>query len=130
VTAIGTLGSTTGSDLNAGLAELARSLLTDDDRGWLVSQKTSLFEYAPGQGTWIFRKPAPKREASADSLPASRRRQVRAACEQVGVTDPVLLEACIIDVGYTRDEGFADSAAAVQARNDSTWETDLDRRSP
>jgi len=129
VTAIGALGSGTSSELNASLAELARSLLLDEDNGWLVSQQTSLFEYAPGQSTRTFRKPAPNREASAAGLPASWRRQARAACEEAGVTDRDLLEACIVDVGYTRDESFAETAAAVQARNDSNWESDLDRRS-
>ena len=46
---------------------------------------------------------------------------VRAACEGAGVTDPNLLEACIVDVGYTRDEGFVETAVAVQARNDADW---------
>jgi hypothetical protein len=128
-TAIGALGSGTDSTLNAGLAELARSLLSDEDDGWLVSQQTSLFEYAPGQSTRTFRKPAPTREANAAGLPASWRRQAHAACEEAGVTDPDLLEACIVDVGYTRDESFAETAAAVQARNHSDWESDLDRRS-
>ena len=129
MTAIGALGSGTDSALNAGLAELARSLLFDDDDCRLVSQQTSLFEYAPGQSTRTFRKPTPKREASAAGLPASWRRQARAACEEAGVTDRDLLEACIVDVGYTRDESFAETAVAVQARNNSNWETDLDKRS-
>jgi len=129
VTAIGALGSGTDSALHAGLTELARTLLIDDDNGWLVSQQTSLFEYAPGQSTRTFRRPTPTREASAAGLPASWRRQAQAACEKAGVTDRDLLEACIVDVGYTRDEGFAETAAAVQARNDSSWESDLDRRS-
>jgi len=70
----------------------------------------------------------PKREASVDGLPASWRRKAQTACEKAGVTDRDLLEACIVDVGYTRDESFAESAAAVQARNVPNWETDLDRR--
>ena len=129
VTAIAALGSGTGSGLQPGLAELARSLLFDDDNGWLVAQQTSLFEYAPGQSTRTFRKPTPKREASAAGLPASWRRQAQAACEEAGVTDSDLLEACIVDVGYTRDESFAETAVAVQARNNSNWDSDLERRS-
>ena len=46
-----------------------------------------------------------------------------------GVTDPDLLQACIVDVGCTRDVSFAETAVAVQARNDSNWESDLDKRS-
>jgi hypothetical protein len=64
-----------------------------------------------------------------DGLPVSWRRQARTACEKAGVTDRDLPEACIVDVGYTRDESFAETAAAVQARNDDpNWETELDRR--
>ena len=127
--AVGALGSGTDPTLQAGLAELARSLLSDDDNGWLVAQHTSLFEYAPGQSTRTFRKPTPKREASVAGLPASWRRQAQAACEEAGVTDRDLLEACIVDVGYTRDESFAETAVAVQARNNSNWDSDLERRS-
>jgi len=35
------------------------------------------------------------------------------------------LQACIVDVGYTRDESFADTAAAVQARDASNWDSEL-----
>ena len=129
VTAFGSLASGTDPALHAGLTEIARSLLLDDDNRWIVSQQTSLFEYAPGQGTWTFKKPTPKREASVDSLPDSWRQRAQAACEKAGVTDPDLLQACVVDVGYTRDESFVETAMEVQARNDSNLETDLDRRS-
>jgi hypothetical protein len=124
VTAIAALGS----GRQPGLAELAQSLLLDDDSGWLVAQETSLFEYEPGQSTRTFRKPTPKREASVAGLPVTWRRQARAACEEAGVTDRDLLDACIVDVGYTRDESFAETAVAVQARNDSNWDSELGRR--
>ena len=129
MTAMGALGSGTGSGLQPQLTELARALFLDEDDERLVAQQTSLFEYAPGQNTHTFRRPTPKREASVAGLPASWRRQAKAACDEAGVTDPDLLEACIIDVGYTRDESFAETALAVQARPDSNWDSDLDRRS-
>ena len=129
VTAMATLASGSGSGLEPQLTELARALFLDKDDDRLVAQDTSLFEYGPGQSTHTFRKPAPKREASVAGLPTSRRRQAQAVCEKAGVTDPDLLEACIVDVGYTRDESFADTAVAVQARNDSNWDSDLERRS-
>jgi hypothetical protein len=125
VTAIAALGSGTGSGLQPGLAELARNIFFDDEDGWLVAQETSLFEYGPGQNTWTFRKPTPKREASVAGLPASWEQRARAVCEEAGVTDRDLLEACIVDVGYTRDESFAETAVAVQARNGSNWDSDL-----
>lgn len=118
-----TAASSLGSGLNPGLAELARGLLFEDDNGWLVDRHTSLFEYKPGQTTHTFRRPTPTREATVAGLPASWRRQAEAACEAAGVTDPELLEACIVDVGYTRDEDFAETAAAVQARNDTDWDS-------
>jgi hypothetical protein len=128
-TASGAFGSGTDSAMQAGLTELVRNLLLDDDNGWLVSQRTSLFEYKPGQSTRTFRRPTPKREASVDGLSSTWRRQARKACEKAGVTDRDLLEACIVDVGYTRDESFAETAAAVQARNnDPNLATDLDMR--
>jgi hypothetical protein len=115
------LGQGSPSGLSPGLTELARTLLLDEEHGWAVAQETSLFEYAPGQSTRTFRKPMPKREASVAGLPATWRRQARATCEGAGVTDPDLLEACIVDVGYTRDESFAETALIVQARKASDW---------
>jgi len=116
------------SQLQAGIADLARTLLADEDDGRLIAQEESLFEYQPGQTTWSFRKPTPTQAATAAALPASRRRRAQETCEEAGVTDPDLLEACIVDVGYTRDESFAQTAAAVQARNFTNWDSALERR--
>jgi hypothetical protein len=118
------LGSGSPAGLSPALAELARTLLLDEEHGWLVAQETSLFEYKPGQSTRTFRKPTPKREATVAGLPVTWRRQARAACEEAGVTHRDLLEACIVDVGYTRDESFVETAVAVQARNDSNWDSE------
>ena len=122
------LGQGSPSGLSPGLTQLARTLLLDEDHGWMVQQETSLFEYGPGQSTRTFRKPMPKREASVAGLPVTWRQQARATCTDAGVTDPDLLEACIVDVGYTRDESFAETAVAVQARNDPDWDTGPDAR--
>jgi hypothetical protein len=123
--AIGALGSASGSELHPGLVELAQSLFLDEDDGWLVAQQTSLFEYAPGQNTRTFRRSTPKREATVAGLPASWRRHAQAVCEEAGVTDPDLLEACIVDIGYTRDESFAETAVVIQTRNGSNLDSDL-----
>ena len=122
---VAALGSQADSVLQHGLTDIARSLLTDEDDGLVLAQEESLFEYEPGQSTYTFRRPAPTRDATAAALPASRRRQARSVCEQAGVTDPDLLEACIVDVGYTRDESFAETAVAVQARDASNWDSEL-----
>jgi hypothetical protein len=126
--AIAALGSESLSGLHPGLADLARSLLADDDDGRLVAQEESLFEYKPGESTRTFRHPTPTREATSAALPVSWRRRAQEACEEAGVTAPDLLEACIVDVGYTRDESFADTAVAVQARDASNWDSQLARR--
>ena len=124
VTVAQSAGSLSG--LHPALTDLARSLLTaDNDDERLLAQEESLFEYEPGQSTFTFRRPTPTREATAATLPASWRRRAQEACEEAGVTDPDLLEACIVDVGYTRDESFADTAAAVQERDASNWDSKL-----
>ena len=125
---IANLGSNSDTQLRAGLTELARTLLADDEDERLLAQEESLFEYEPGQSTFSFRRPTPTREATAATLSASWRRRAKEACEEAGVTDPDLLEACIVDVGYTRDESFAETAVAVQARNVSNWDSEVATR--
>ncbi len=122
---IANLGSDSHAQLSSALADLARELLADDDHPSLLAQEESLFEYQPGQNTWTFRRPPPTRDASPSALPTSWRRRAQEACEEAGVTEPDLLKACIVDVGYTRDESFAETAVLVQARNDTNWDADL-----
>ncbi len=111
------------------LTDLAKRLLLVEADASLVTQEQSLFEYEPGQSTRTFRRPKSGREVSARTLPASRRRHAKETCEKVGVTDAELLEACIVDVGYTRDESFAETAAAVQERDVAHWDESLAKRS-
>jgi hypothetical protein len=125
---VAALGSESDSVLQRGLTDVARSLFADDDDGSVLAQEESLFEYEPGQSTWTFRRPTTTREATSASLPVNRRRQAQAVCKEAGVTAPDLLEACIVDVGYTRDESFAETAVAVQARDVSKWDSELVKR--
>jgi len=122
------LGSNSQTRLQAGLADLARSLFADEEAGPLLAQKDSLFEYEPGQSTYSFRRPAPTREASPKALSASWRRRAEEACKEAGVTDPHLLTACIVDVGYTRDESFVEAALAVQERGMANWDSEMASR--
>ena len=122
------LGSDSHAQLSSALADLARDLLADEEDPSLLAQEESLFEYEPGQSTWTFRRPTPTREATSAALPAKWRRRAQEACKEAGVTDPDLLQACIVDVGYTRDESFADTAVAVQARDVSNWDSEVARR--
>lgn len=121
IDALTVLVGASGGGMSPGVAAVAQALMLDDDHAFRVEQKTSLFEYEPGQSTRTFRKPMPKRDATVAGLPVTWRRQARATCVAAGVVDPDLLEACIVDVGYTRNEEFAETAVAVQARNDANW---------
>jgi hypothetical protein len=125
---VAALGSVSTSQVNTALVELARTLLVADEDPSLLAQEESLFEYEPGQSTYSFRKPKPAREATPEALPASWRTRAERACEEAGVTAPDLLRACIVDVGYTRDESFAEAAAAVQARDLSNWDSEVAMR--
>ncbi len=122
------LGSDSSPQLQAAIADLARTIFTDEEDPRLLEQEESLFEYEPGQSTWSFRRSPPTREATVAALSAQWRRRAEEACQEAGVTDPELLEACIIDVGYTRDESFAASAAMVQERDAANWDTQLANR--
>ncbi len=118
------LGSGSHSQVNSALAELARALLADDDDPALLAQEESIFEYEPGQNTYSFRRPKPTREATPEALTASWRKRAEEVCVEAGVTEAELLKACIVDVGYTHDESFAETAAAVQARDLTNWDSD------
>ncbi|MGB7490857.1 MAG: VWD domain-containing protein [Thermoanaerobaculia bacterium] len=122
---VASLGSVSGSEVSSALAGLARTLLANDDDPMLLAQEESIFEYEPGQNTYSFRRPKPTREATPEALSASWRKRAEKACEEAGVTEPDLLKACIVDVGYTRDESFADTAAAVQERDASNWDSEM-----
>jgi len=126
---VAVLGSGSHSQLNSAIADLARTLLANDDDPMLLAQEESIFEYEPGQSTYSFRQPKPTREATPEALSASWRKRAEKACEEAGVTEPDLLTACIVDVGYTHDESFADTAAAVQERDASNWDSQMARQS-
>jgi hypothetical protein len=119
------LGSQSDSVLQQGLTDIARTLFADEDEDLVLTQEASLFDYEPGQSTYTFRRTTPTREATTAALPAKQRRHAQKVCKEAGVTDPDLLEACIVDVGYTRDESFADTAVAVQERDVDNWDSQL-----
>ncbi|WP_433933317.1 VWD domain-containing protein [Sorangium cellulosum] len=79
-----------------------------------ISAAESLFDYAPGESVDTFTVPGfPARSASVSDLSEAARAAASAACAAAGVTDPFLLEACVLDVGHSGDPAFADSAAGA-----------------
>ncbi|WP_437734911.1 VWD domain-containing protein [Sorangium sp. So ce1335] len=79
-----------------------------------ISAAESLFDYAPGESVDTFTLPGfPARSASVSDLSPAAREAAAAACAAAGVTDPFLLDACVLDVGHSGDPAFADSAASA-----------------
>lgn len=98
--------------------------------GWRVTPETSLFEYAEGESADSFWDPDfPDRPQRAGELDAEARRKAEAICRKAGVTDPINLEDCILDVAVTGDEGFAEQAAG-QPAGDSRLEMEQNGPSP
>lgn len=85
---------------------------------WRISQTESLFDYDPGENTSTFTDlNFPSSYASTGDLTPAQYESAKGFCENAGITDPIVLEACILDVGLTGDNGFAeDSGDAPNAR--------------
>lgn len=80
---------------------------------WRVTQATSLFDYQSGQNTDTFTdRTFPDKPIVASELP--NRVTAEAVCRRAGITDPVALEDCIVDVGLTGDPGLARAAVTTQ----------------
>ena len=75
---------------------------------WRIGQQGSLFDYAPGETTETFTdRDFPRVRATAADFPTDVRSSAEKICREAGITDPVLLENCILDVALTGDVRFA-----------------------
>jgi hypothetical protein len=92
------------------------SLLYDTfGNSWRIAQGKSLFDYGPGKSTRSFTdKRFPKGYLTLASLSPEERAHAEAVCRGAGVTDPVVLQNCILDVGATGNAGFAEAAVELQ----------------
>lgn len=80
---------------------------------WRISDAESLFTYPTGLGTADFTDlTMPERQVTAADLP--NRTAAEIVCRRAGVTEPQLLEDCVLDVGLTGQAAFAESAAVAQ----------------
>lgn len=87
---------------------------------WRISQTQSLFDYIDGNTTDTHTdRTFPGGFVTTVVLSDSVRQQAEQICRDAGVTDPVYLEACILDVGVTGDSSFAEFPASVEAPEDS-----------
>lgn len=83
---------------------------------WRVTAATSLFDYAVGQSTDTFTDLAyPTEIVGVDDLDPTTTSRAERTCRAKGVEDLDLLAACILDVGLTGLDVFADAAVAEQA---------------
>jgi hypothetical protein len=87
-------------------------LFADD---WRITDATSLFAYAPGEGTNDFQvlnfPPVP---ISLESLPTALVAAAAAQVAAAGITDPFLAEAAILDLLLTGDDTFIQAAQGNQ----------------
>lgn len=83
---------------------------------WRISQSESLFDYGPGQTTLTFTDlTAPQGTPSMGNVPAHLRTLAEQICANAGVTDPVLLHQCIMDVALMNNASLSESAALMQS---------------
>jgi hypothetical protein len=84
-------------------------------QSWRIRQRDSLFVYPRGKDTNSYTiKGFPSHPENVLSLSPAAFGSGEHACTTAGVTDPVVLGDCIVDVGATGDTGFAGGAAHLQ----------------
>lgn len=93
--------SPSGDDLNHSLAD-----------AWRVTQATSLFDYQPGKSTASFTDPDFPAKDNAASV--SNRADAEKTCREYGITDPHLLDNCILDMAVTNSFVFGSQYAHAQ----------------
>jgi len=81
---------------------------------WRIFQQESLFDYASGETTETFTdRLFPRSIVTADMLDPADYAAAEQICRNAGVTDPVALESCILDVALTGEAGFAEGIAGL-----------------
>ena len=80
---------------------------------WRVTSATSLFTYAPGTSTATYTDLSfPHAPAALSQVPDLA--QATSQCTAAGITDPITLQDCELDVGLTGQSDFAEAAADGQ----------------
>ncbi|MCP4110082.1 MAG: hypothetical protein GY749_31935, partial [Desulfobacteraceae bacterium] len=98
----------TRDGVNLGTDLLFDELYPEYANSWRISQEESLFDYAPGETTETFTDHNfPRIIARYSDLSTDDRAYAEQICRQAGITNPVLLEDCILDVALTGEQGFA-----------------------
>ena len=81
---------------------------------WRISQEQSLFDYLGGNTSDTHTdRTFPRGIVTVNSLSESTRQLAEQICRDAGISDPILLDACILDIGLTGDLSFADYPAGA-----------------
>ncbi|MCI5197562.1 MAG: hypothetical protein D3919_15350, partial [Candidatus Electrothrix sp. AW5] len=92
---------------------------------WRITQEESLFTYAEGEDTATYTDlNFPYELVKASDLSETVRATAEQTCRDAGITDPLLLEDCILDVGMTSDSTFADNMKDLKPPEQSITVTD------
>lgn len=91
---------------------------------WRIKQADSLFDYAAGESTATFTDlDFPKEPTTTSTLAPADHERGAAACRKAGITDPALLDSCILDVAVTGDDAMALGFIGIQAPVASVGDT-------
>ncbi|MEZ5921659.1 MAG: VWD domain-containing protein [Parvularculaceae bacterium] len=84
-------------------------------QSWRVTTENSLFEYKDGEAPSTFVIAGfPEARARLDDLDLAARARAETACRDGGLTDPALVEECVVDFALTGDQAFIASALSQQ----------------
>ena len=125
----GLLGNYDGVDTNDFVTRTGRRLSADATprtrrllyrtfgESWRVRPRESLFDYAPGQSTRTFtNRRFPHAASPLAGLSAAARRRAERVCRRLGIRNPQILAACILDVAATGDNRFATAGRRLERR--------------
>ena len=80
---------------------------------WRITQADSLFDYAPGQSTATFTDTTfPSARLDATNVPDKA--TITKECQAEGITDPYLLQSCIVDASQVGGEAVLSHYATAQ----------------
>ena len=84
-------------------------LYNEFGNSWRITQGESLFTYTPGEDTSTYTNlNFPYEIVTTADLSEADYLVAEQICRDAGITDPVLLQDCILDVGFTNDSSFAE----------------------
>jgi outer membrane protein assembly factor BamB len=108
-----------GTDLGVDLTD--EQLYGEFAESWRITDQGSAFWYAEGTSTETFTdRTFPDEPVTLDSFSAEERAAAMIVCQDAGVTEGAVLDACILDVAATGDPSFAQAALAIQKRTNAT----------